>query len=86
MPQIRLNENQKKAVEYNKGDLLIIAGAGTGKTAVITQRIISIIKKDLAKEKLLEAIENIRERKFAATPGFGCNFCDYNSVCEFAEI
>ena len=47
---------------------------------------ISQKRKDLAKEKLLEAIENIRERKFTATPGFGCNFCDYNSVCEFAEI
>jgi len=47
---------------------------------------ISQKRKDLAKEKLLEAIDNIRERKFTATPGFVCNFCDYNSVCEFAEI
>jgi len=54
--QIRLNENQKKAVEYNKGDLLIIAGAGTGKTAVITQRIINIIKKDLAKPSEILAL------------------------------
>jgi len=49
MSQIRLNENQKKAVEYNDGDLLIIAGAGTGKTAVLTQRIINIMKDGRAK-------------------------------------
>ena len=56
MSQIRLNENQKKAVEYDKGDLLIIAGAGTGKTAVITQRIVNIIKKDLAKPSEILAL------------------------------
>jgi len=41
---INLNERQKLAVEHKKGALLIIAGAGTGKTAVITQRIIHIIE------------------------------------------
>jgi len=45
MSQVNLNNNQKEAVEYTKGDLLIIAGAGTGKTAVITQRILYLIKK-----------------------------------------
>ena len=46
---INLNENQKKAVEWKKGPLLIIAGAGTGKTAVITQRIIHILNSKWAK-------------------------------------
>lgn len=45
MEKISLNENQKQAVQYVDGDLLIIAGAGTGKTAVITQRILYLIKK-----------------------------------------
>ena len=45
MGKIALNENQQKAVQYVDGDLLIIAGAGTGKTAVITQRILHLIKK-----------------------------------------
>ena len=44
MEKIKLNENQKHAVQYTEGDLLIIAGAGTGKTAVITQRILHLIK------------------------------------------
>ena len=46
---INLNDKQKQAVEHKKGALLIIAGAGTGKTAVITQRITHIINSGWAK-------------------------------------
>ncbi len=44
-----LNPEQKKAVEYGSGPLLIIAGAGTGKTTVITERIKHLIIDGLAK-------------------------------------
>lgn len=43
-----LNEEQLKAVTHKTGPLLIIAGAGTGKTTVITRRIAYIIEKHLA--------------------------------------
>jgi len=51
-----LNEEQKKAVEYNKGPLLIIAGAGTGKTTVIVDKIKYLIKKNLARPEEILAL------------------------------
>jgi len=53
---INLNEKQKLAVQHKKGALLIIAGAGTGKTAVITQRILHIINSKWAKPNEILAL------------------------------
>ena len=43
-----LNNAQKEAVLYLDGPLLIVAGAGSGKTKVLTSRIAHIIKEKKA--------------------------------------
>ena len=51
---VNLDKNQLKAVKFGSGPLLIIAGAGTGKTTVITQRINHlIVNKDVLSDEIL---------------------------------
>jgi DNA helicase-2/ATP-dependent DNA helicase PcrA len=52
----KLNREQLKAVRHRKGPLLIIAGAGTGKTTVVTERIKYLIEKELAKPSEILAL------------------------------
>ena len=48
-----LNTKQKEAVLITDGPLLIIAGAGAGKTKALTHRILHIIKTGVAPDKIL---------------------------------
>ena len=51
-----LNTEQLQAVTHAKGPLLIVAGAGTGKTTVITRRIAYLIEQNLAKPEEILAL------------------------------
>lgn len=51
--KIKLNPEQKKAVEFEHGPLLVVAGAGTGKTRVIAQRIKHLIQKKVNPKEIL---------------------------------
>ncbi len=51
-----MNQEQKQAVEYNQGPLLIIAGAGTGKTSVIVEKVKYLISQKLAKPEEILAL------------------------------
>src|SRR3989440_2786162 len=51
-----LNDEQRRAVTHDAGPLLIVAGAGTGKTTVITRRIAWLIAQKKARPEEILAL------------------------------
>ena len=49
----QLNPEQKKAVEHIDGPLMVIAGAGSGKTRVLTYRIVHLLKHNISPFNIL---------------------------------
>jgi len=86
-----LNPGQKRAVTHGEGPLIIIAGAGTGKTKVITHRIAYLISSKKAKpEEILavtfteKAANEMEERVDRLIP-YSYSFVEISTFNSFGE-
>ncbi len=86
-----LNSEQKRAVTYKNGPLLIVAGAGTGKTTVITRRIAwLILEQKINTDEILaltfteKAAQEMEEREDKLLPyGYiDLSISTFHSFCE----
>src|SRR3989338_10722699 len=65
-----LNPNQREAVHYAGGPLLMAAGAGSGKTKALTSRLKALVERGIKPEEIIaitftnKAAEEMRERVF----------------------
>jgi DNA helicase-2/ATP-dependent DNA helicase PcrA len=84
----KLNPAQQEAVEYMGGPLLILAGAGTGKTRTITRRIAHLVKhQNILPSRILaitftnKAAQEMRNRITAFVPSTGMWVGTFHAVC-----
>lgn len=83
-----LNPAQQDAVEQTEGPLLVLAGAGTGKTRVLTNRIVHIIEQNLAEPQNILAVtftnkaaREMSDRISNMIPCEGLNIGTFHSIC-----
>ncbi len=91
-----LNDAQRRAVTCVDGPLLVLAGAGSGKTRVIIKRVAYLVSQGIAPWNILaitftnKAAEEMRNRVMAGNVARGATICTFHSLCarllrEFAD-
>ncbi|MCK5117146.1 MAG: UvrD-helicase domain-containing protein, partial [Candidatus Aegiribacteria sp.] len=90
MNKDQMNPRQREAVDYTGGPLLVLAGAGSGKTRVLTAKIAHVIEKGYAEPwEILamtftnKAAQEMRERIESMLPGRGSRvrLGTFHSIC-----
>jgi len=85
-----LNPNQREAAEQVEGPVLILAGAGTGKTRVVTTRIASMLYNGIPADQILavtftnKSANEMRERVGTMVDGgmtSAITICTFHSLC-----
>ncbi|MDR3542468.1 MAG: UvrD-helicase domain-containing protein [Desulfosporosinus sp.] len=84
-----LNPVQREAAEHKEGPLLILAGAGSGKTRVLTYRIAHLIAQGIEPSAILaitftnKAAKEMRERvtTLVGSEGYGLWVTTFHSAC-----
>ena len=57
---LTLTPSQGEAVQHGEGPILVVAGAGTGKTTVLASRVVRLIEDGLAQPKEILAVTYTR--------------------------
>ena len=89
MFDIALNDKQKEAVEITEGPVIVFAGAGTGKTRTLTQRVAYMIENGIRSNNILaitftnKATNEMRERlnKILNEKIKGLTISTFHSLC-----
>lgn len=87
------NESQQKAIEHREGPMLVLAGPGSGKTAVITRRVLELTKAGVAPGNILvitftkaaatemkERFERLQKEEVTLLPEGKVNFGTFHAV------